>query len=357
MKRNLLMLGLLAALTPAGAADRVVGGPVVVNVSAKTATVVWLVQSGEAVLSTAGGADKSAPVLRGESTTFTGLTASTSYEYSVPGHDELKGSFKTPAAAGQDFEFVVYGDTRTRHDVHKTVIASVLQNAKPDFVVHTGDLVADGTDPALWPVFFDIEHELLRKTAFFPSLGNHERNARDYYDYLQVPKYYSFNWGNAHFSILDTDIGNIAVGEAAKQNAWKEQAQWLEEDLQKNQKQEFRFVAGHHPPMTAVSNRQGFNPQMTDLIPMFEQLHVTAAFFGHDHNYQHYLKNGIHYIVTGGGGAPLYDVDKPPEGITLKVARTENFVRVQVQGKVAHVVGITPDGTKLESFDIEGGSH
>jgi hypothetical protein len=25
--------------------------------------------------------------------------------------------------------------------------------------------------------------------------------------------------------------------------------------------------------------------------------HVTAAFFGHDHNYQHYLKEGIHYIA------------------------------------------------------------
>jgi hypothetical protein len=39
---------------------------------------------------------------------------------------------------------------------------------------------------------------------------------------------------------------------------------------------------------------------------------LTAGFFGHDHNYQHYLKNGVHYVTTGGGGAPLYDVDKPP---------------------------------------------
>lgn len=32
---------------------------------------------------------------------------------------------------------------------------------------------------------------------------------------------------------------------------------------------------------------------MTALIPMFEQYHVSAAFFGHDHNSRHYLKDGI----------------------------------------------------------------
>jgi hypothetical protein len=71
---------------------------------------------------------------------------------------------------------------------------------------------------------------------------------------------------------------------------------------------------------------------MTALMPVFEKYKVTAGFFGHDHNYQHYLKNGVHYFTTGGGGAPLYDVDEPPEGITKKVSRTENFVVVSVKG-------------------------
>ena len=38
---------------------------------------------------------------------------------------------------------------------------------------------------------------------------------------------------------------------------------------------------------------------MTALMPLFEKYHVTAGLFGHDHNYQHYLKNGIHYVITG----------------------------------------------------------
>jgi len=96
---------------------------------------------------------------------------------------------------------------------------------------------------------------------------------------------------------------------------------------------------------------------MTALMPMFEKYKVTAGLFGHDHNYQHYVKNGIHYFITGGGGAPLYDVDKPPEGITRKVASTENFVVVNVNGKSAHVEAFKPDGQMLDAADLTPNVH
>src|SRR5437660_932062 len=127
----------------------------------------------------------------------------------------------------------------------------------------------------------------------------------------------------------------------------------MEEDLKQHQSETLRFVMAHHPPITAVANRQKDNPHMTALIPMFEKYHVSAGFFGHDHNYQHYLKNGIHYVTTGGGGAPLYEVTKPPEGITQKVVSIENFVNVSVTGKVAHLQAIAIDGRTLDEFDIE----
>jgi 3',5'-cyclic AMP phosphodiesterase CpdA len=285
------------------------------------------------------------------------LKSGATYEYSIPGHEDLKGSFKTAPAAGEPFEFDVYGDTRTRHDVHRKVVAAMLANSKPDFLLQTGDLVADGSDPALWPIFFDIEGTLLRHSAFFPMLGNHERNSSNYYEYMQNSAFYSFTWGNAHFSILDSDIANFANTEAGRQAFWKQETDWLEEDLAKNQKAEFRFVAAHHPPLTAVSERQGNNPHMTALMPVFEKYHVTAAFFGHDHTYQHYLKNGVHYVITGGGGAPLYDVDKPPQDITIKVASIENFVRVHVNGKVANVDAMLLDGSKLDSMQFEGSAR
>ena len=82
---------------------------------------------------------------------------------------------------------MVYGDTRTRHDVHREVIAAILKQTSPDLVLHTGDLVANGPDSSLWPIFFDVERDLLRKVAFFPTLGNHERNAKNFYDFFDLP--------------------------------------------------------------------------------------------------------------------------------------------------------------------------
>jgi 3',5'-cyclic AMP phosphodiesterase CpdA len=340
-----------AAILPA--APKIVGGPVAVNVTARAATIVWVVQTDELTLHPPTGAAKSSPSLHIEKTTLTGLQPNTRYEYDAGGPEGAKGFFKTAPSDAQPFRFVVFGDTRTRHDVHRRVVDTLVTHGIPDFVVHTGDLVADGNDSAMWPVFFDIERSLLRQTAFFPSLGNHERNSRDYYDFFRVDTpYYSFNWGNAHFSVLNTDVGNAAASPAARETFWAEQTRWLEEDLSANQKADFRFIVGHHPPMSAVSTRQDFNPHMVALVPLFEKYKVTAAFFGHDHNYQHYFKNGIHYVITGGGGAPLYDVAKADPKFVLKAISTEHFVTVSVNGKSAKVQAIAVDGQTLDEFDL-----
>ncbi len=376
MRRLFIFLLAVAAIA---AAQKIVGGPMALNVTPRSATVVWVVLSDQANLQpAAGGVPKTAPSLRVEKATFTGLQPGTRYDYYVGGQEAGRGSFLTAPAAPTGatsqttaaastappaqpappapYHFTVYGDTRSRHDVHRRVMAAVVKHGIPDFVLHTGDLVADGNDSAMWPIFFDIERELLRHTAFFPSLGNHERNSREYYEFFRVDTpYYSFNWGNGHFIILNSDIGNAASSAHARETFWAEQTRWFAEDLAANQKADFRFVIAHHPPFSAVARRQDGNPWMTALVPLFEKYRVSAGFFGHDHNYQHYLKNGVHYIVTGGGGAPLYDVDKPAEGITVKVVSTEHFVTVAVDGKVAHIEAIAVDGKKLDEIEIRSG--
>jgi hypothetical protein len=338
----------LAGTAMLAAQEKIAGGPYAVNVGSRTATVAWVVEDAGAVLTTTGRPAKTSPILRVEKTNFTGLQPGAVYHYEVPGHPGITGSFKTAPAPGSPFEFVAYGDTRTRHDVHRTVVQAILKYASPDFIVQTGDMVENGSDSGLWPVFFDIESPLLRKAAYYPALGNHERNDSYFYEFFGGRAYYSFDWGNAHFSILDSDVPNVAPSASARDAFWGEQVRWLEEDLAGSQKAEFRFVAAHHPPMTAVSRRQGDNPHMTALMPMFEKYKVTAALFGHDHNYQHYLKNGVHYFITGGGGAPLYDVDKPPADITKKVVSTENFMVFKIDGKSLRAEAFEPNGETIE---------
>jgi hypothetical protein len=351
MRRILLSVLVYAAIAHA---QKITGGPYVVNTGSGAATVVWIVQDKQVSLKGPDQTVHAYPTLRVEKTTMADLKPNTRYEYEVGEQGEGKGSFKTPAAAADPYNFVVYGDTRTRHDVHRRVMTELLKHGIPDFVLQTGDMVADGENSSLWPVFFDIEKELLRQTVFFPSLGNHERNTAYFGNlFLKDTVYYSFNWGNAHFAVINSDIGNAAIGQRAKDAFWAEQTRWLEDDLQRHQRDQYRFVVAHHPPFTAVARRQGDNPLMTALVPTFEKYHVTAGLFGHDHNYQHYLKNGVHYIVTGGGGAPLYDVDKPAEGITQKVVSVENFVKVSADSTGLHFEAIAIDGRTLDKFNTQ----
>lgn len=337
--------------------DKIVGGPYTVQASARGATVVWVVEAAQVTVQAAGQAAKTSPAFRVEKTTLTGLTPNTRYEYEVGGKG-LKGSFKTAPTPDQPYNFVLYGDNRTRHDVHRNVIAQLVKNGIPDFIVQTGDMVEDGNNNSLWPIFFDIERDLLRQTAIFPSLGNHERNAQDYYDFFPgTHAYYSFNWGNAHFTVFNSDIGNAAIGKNEKDAFWAEQTKWMEEDLAGAQAAEYRFVVAHHPPYSAVASRAPGNAHIAALVPMWEKYHVSAALFGHDHNYQHYSKNGIQYVVCGGGGAPLYDVNSPAKDITVKLESVENFVKVSVEGKTAKFKSIAIDGHTVDEFEIKGSAQ
>jgi predicted phosphodiesterase len=363
MEKLLSILVLCSGLAAGANAEDVVAGPIVVNVGPRTATVVWLVSDGNSTLGESPTAQTiTAQSLQVRKTVYSNLKGGTTYYYTVPGGGT--GHFKTPPAPPRrnepappppHYTFVVYGDTRTRHDVHAKVMAAV-EKTNPDFVVHTGDLVSTGSDVSLWAIFFNIENAVLSKTAFYPALGNHERNANQYYEFLDARSaYYSFNWGNSHFSILNSDIVNAAPGTEGQDRYWKEQVAWLEQDLAKSRDADFRFVVCHHPPFTSVSNRQGDNAHIAALVPLMERYKVTAMFNGHDHNYQHFEKNHIHYVTTGGGGAPLYDVEMPPAYITRKVEKTENFVRVQVDGRKAAVEALGPDSRVIDKFELGGG--
>ncbi len=309
-----------------------IGGPYAVNVGTKTATVAWAMKKT--------GTDK---------VTFQDLLPGTTYSYDfrVNGRT-IEGSFKTAPVGPVPFHFVVYGDTRSRHEVHQRVVDAIVK-VSPDFVIHTGDLVASGGDTPLWTRFFSIEHELLSRAAFFPAVGNHEHNSAQYFMFLQASPYYSFDWGAAHFTVLDTDFGNIPDS----QKFFREQFQWLENDLARSQQASLRFVIFHHPPYSAVKKR-GINQETVQFVPLFEKYKVQAVFSGHDHAYEHFYQSGVHYIVTGGGGAPLYDVNHPLPGITQKLDKVEHFVDVRVEGGRASIEALTLDGRRIDYVELKG---
>ena len=108
---------------------------------------------------------------------LTGLDPATRYSYAVQsgGATLAEGHFVTAPRPGQPVTFLVYGDDRTDDAAHAAVVAAMAA-APADFVVQTGDMVADGVRQLSPPgsASFDIEHAFLSEHAVFAAIGNHE---------------------------------------------------------------------------------------------------------------------------------------------------------------------------------------
>jgi len=257
--------------------------------------------------------------------TLTGLASYTRYHYRVAGGGE-GATFRT--AAGPDrtrFAFAVLGDTRTGHQFHRAVVEGIIARS-PDFVLHTGDLVDRGTVKAEWETFFEIERELMARAPLFPALGNHEQAdiAEHYFDYFHLPgneRWYAFDYGHARFVCLQVDgIAEFRPG--------SEQHAWLERALAANPRP-WVFVYFHVPPYSSVQDDLEDDVRQA-LTPLFEHHHpsrgaipmarygVDVVFNGHKHSYERNEVNGVTYVVTAGGGAPLYAMQErePTQAVT-----------------------------------------
>ncbi len=279
--------------------------------------------------------------------TIEGLSPYTTYHYRVQTNGNVlndDSTFKTAADQTQGtFSFAVYGDNRSDHAAHQSVVNRALTLA-PDFVLDTGDLVADGTVAEQWDTFFDIERELLKIAPFFSSLGNHERNSAHYFNLFHLPnneRYYSFDYGNAHIVALEVDgYQSYSAGSA--------QYNWLANDLASTS-QPWKLVFFHFPPYSSGSHGDDPTAQR-DLVPLFEQYGVQIVFNGHDHDYERSLVNGVNYIVAGGGGAPLYSVTGGP--YTVYAESTLHVVSVSINEHTLTSVGVRPDGTTFDGFTM-----
>jgi predicted phosphodiesterase len=280
--------------------------------------------------------------------TLTSLSSYFTYHYRTYSNGQLvaaSSSFRIAASPTQTtFSFVALGDTRSDAAAHQSVVDRAV-TLSPDFVLHNGDFVYDGSVAAQWTTFFAIERELLRRAPLFGTLGNHERNASNYFDAFHLPgneRWYSFDYGNAHFVGLQID-GYADYGPGSVQYAW------LENDLTGTDRL-WKIVFFHIPPYS--SGRHGGRASVRDaLSPLFAQHGVDVVFNGHDHDYERSLVGDVTYIVTGGGGAPLYDqqTDNP---YSVYFAKTYHCVRITVSGRMLFGVGVRPDGTQFDPFTI-----
>ncbi len=201
---------------------------------------------------------------------------------------------------------VVYGDSRSGHSMHSWIMEG-MGSLAPEAVFHTGDLVNDGREANQWITFNDIASQLPSGTPIYPALGNHEHESQQYFDNFELPGnerwYLVGDIEGFNFIVLDTGSALAAATTIAPAST---QYQWLKSQLSSSMSSTDFTVVTFHYPLFSTGQHGGDERHMAaDLVPLFEQYGVDAVFNGHNHNYERSTVNGIRYIVTGGGGAPL----------------------------------------------------
>ena len=218
------------------------------------------------------------------------------------------------------FTFVVIGDHRPADEnlpppeVFSKEMKSI-EKLKPTFIVDTGDLIfgVSKKKEVIERQYRDLFNVLSQfNIPIYPTVGNHEvanNNLSYYIQNFHRPTYYSFNYHNSHFIVLSTEEKGEDGSIEGRQLAW------LKQDLNRAQKATNIFIFMHRPMFPKYTLQamkyKSFPPERRDeLRNLFLRYSVKIVFAGHEHVYSKVLRDGIWYINSSGGGAPLY---LPPE--------------------------------------------
>ncbi len=379
-----------------------------------------------------------------------GLVPGSLFTYRVlkNGKEVFSAQAHAPKAADQSYRFVVFGDVGAGTKEAKE-IANQVYRVNPDMIVVPGDIVYEtglisDYRSKFWPIYNadkvdGVGVPLMRSIPFVGAVGNHDADSRDldkapdalaYFYYWDQPlngytseeggatlpvlkgtdankkaffegagnRYprmtnFSFNYGNAHWLVLDAD--NYVN--------WTDSLliDWVKKDLAGAQNAQWRFVTYHHPGFNS-SVEHFEQQQMRLLAPIFEKGNVDVVFSGHVHNYQrsfpmHFVPagkgtllvggkdnktprgrsvsghwtldktfdgktnthpNGVIYIVTGAGGQELYnpeqekDIDSWQKFTDKFISTVHTLTVAEVNGKTLSIKQTDAAGKVMDSFMI-----
>lgn len=279
---------------------------------------------------------------------LTKLKPSTKYYYRILSNGKTEiYQFHTAVRAGEEFSFAVYGDTQPNNQNHVDILKQILKK-HPLFIMNVGDVVQGDYD-ADWHDYFTVLCDKTKageNVPIYSTMGNHDKseNVYDslYFQYSSLPvnnsdyteAYYSFNIGNAHF---------VALNNYLSFDPASPQYKWFAEDLKHSSPYKWKIVFIHEPFYS--SGKHGGNMhQRRVLEPLFEKGGVTLVFSGHDHLYQRTkIIKGVTYVVTGGGGAKLYNA-RQDEWMQI-IDKSRHFCNVRITRDQCEIEMIRSDGT------------
>jgi hypothetical protein len=231
---------------------------------------------------------------------------------------------------------IAYGDTRftdlsnttaSNPDARRALVAKIASE-RPDAILVSGDLPWHGGTLADYDEFRK-ETTAWRdlKLRVLPALGNHEFSQCDSTACLQ-------NWWNVFPELRGqrwyaADVGpavrTLSLDTLSPLTDGSQQRVWIEHQFASLAPGvRFVLISLHHPPVADIQTRLyvDHNPQPNE-IALGEYLEKTAALItprivviaGHIHNYERFSRGEVTYLVSGGGGAVPYAVDRTPSDL------------------------------------------
>jgi hypothetical protein len=224
---------------------------------------------------------------------------------------------------------VAYGDTRftspgnvTAADpqARRALIAKIAEE-RPAAIIVSGDLPWHGVVDDYAQYRTETQAWRAQGIRVIPAIGNHEFSQC-------APDVCLENWWAAFPELRGkrwhaSDIGQtrvLALDSMSPLTAGSPQREWLEHEIDSLPRAiDFVIVSLHHPPVADVHTRLrvDHNPRpneialaayLDDLAPRLRAKLLVIA--GHIHNYERFAASGVTYLVSGGGGAVPYEVDR-----------------------------------------------
>ena len=295
--------------------------------------------------------------------TLRDLKPGTHYKYQVSSSDgyEAQGRFWTaPADRSQAFTFVLHNDLQggINAAAAKAVSAGV-GAANPDFVLSTGDLAdpryaadyADGV--ASWNLFFECLKDELAAFVFQPVSGNHDEPENPdsfWHRLIELP--------DSHDYVLDVGPIRFILVDSTEFEGPSRTA-WLARELQKaafDPQVAWTIPAFHRPPFSE-GERGGDGNLQQGWVPLFTKYEAGLVLSGHAHTYQRMKPiDGVPYLVSGGGGGWLYQVD-PEHPLVAFATSAYHFVQFHAEGTKIQIEGKLPDGTVFDRAEYVAHRH
>jgi hypothetical protein len=279
------------------------------------------------------------------------LRPDTAYSYVVQLGAESSpvARFRTFGRSPAEVRFIAYGDSRSNPREHAIVARQFLRH-RPDFILHTGDLVARGTDYSLWSrEFFDPLAGVIDHVPLLPAIGNHEENGTNYLTCFHLPapeRWYSFDLGPVHVLALDFHYERASDAQFA----------FAQQDLRSSQAP-WKIVFLHFPMFNVGGHATTWGHEA--YLPLFHETHVDLVLGGHSHIYERFLPTApergasawpIVNITTGGGGAPLYSVYNHPA--LACYASTNHYVFFDATAERLRGWAYLTSGKVLDRFEL-----